>query len=966
MRASLTRPILTTQKVPESARASTSQQLTPAQLSYNPSPEDLTLISTIKNQFEGIVAKSMKVIEENETIYGIQTTYQDVVKQTLNSYQIFYNAANTYFQKHQTLRLTAVTNQVISSASCRIPSQNFGKDWKTFSKQIDLLADSHPPPHISEIQIRFQSIISAIEIINTSNSRRRYPSLTLNGCVGSILNLNSSLKQKITDLFLQPIFPKFEGNVLKSYIDEMLTYKQVLTDAFSNEFVQSGIMPCDLSRIRGNIFNDVDDIVNLIKSSFVFPDEMKEIQSEKNNLDKNLISVFQKLSIPFAVVKPLNPLVPTKKPAEETEEEKDKKPVQVSEEAELLQFIINQIGDITGNAFSETKRDAVNEIISYYLNQETILAGKITETTNLKNMYDTQKHQSEEEIEMLKQKLEVLTNHYEEMKKELATTTSKFQQYEKKVTENADTMTNLQNQIENLTKLGNPLYLRKHIRRILELENDQSADDELIEKLKELIHQIKTKKCDKCEVKDAKISNIEDKLHEATGNATISPIDAIEYLKNKISSLNSEIEALKQSETELHNDLYGIAVNECQTPRINEQKINSMTVPQVYEHIMHRVKILKRNSVSAEEMAQRMFQEFYEKLNSVIKNFNEITNDEITIPPIGQTDEEKEASIAKLIDILKSLKISIDKKIELHLQKQDELNKEIQRLELELGTIGSKMLNALNIKTDLANNKELVNVAFKALSDIQSPYLEKIDSLEKRVKELSEGVSSIYSRTVSVFKADPNEKSVDIQIQTMHSIFNTLNDRFSEKRVVIENSEKRIEFLRSQISSIVIKMCNAVDGDITQDLNELNDNELIDELFRFTQIMISPTYSDSFLSSDQLMKTLSSVTKYFTEENAGNPLEFIKLIVKRFSDQEKAISLVSNLDPIVESMLRKVSELEKYEKLSDAFLDTRNRLNRFRMKVEKISQVTNLPGLLQVIRSLALLTDMIILANLSE
>lgn len=961
MRASLTRPNVTPNKTAESARSSSAMQLTPSQLSYNPSPEDLTLVASIKNDFEIIIAKSKKVIEENETIYGIQTTYQDIVKQTQNSYQTFYSATSSYFNQHQTLRLTAVTNQVISSASCRIPTQNFGKDWNSFSKQIDQLADSHPPPHIAEIQIRFQSIVTAIEIIETSNARRRFPSLTLNGCVRSISNLNSSLKEKITDLFMQPTFPRFEGNVLKSYCDEMLTYKQVLTDAFSNEFVQSGIMPSDLSRIRGNIFSDVDDVIKLIQSSFVFPDEMKEIQEQKNSLDKTLNLVFQKLAIPFAVVKPLHPLTPTKKVQDDYEPLQPKPPPKdYKEEAELLEFIIQQIRDITDFDFSETKKDAVDEIITYYLNQENLNSSQSTEISNLRSALDEQKHKSEEEIELLKQKLEILTNHYEEAKSDVIKLTQKCQQYEKKTNEHTELITNQQNEIERLTKLGNPSFLRKHIRRVLGNEKDESQDEELIEKLKNYINKIKNKACPKCEAKDDELYNIKMKLQSVTGDSELNYFDAIDLLNNNILRLQNDIKNISENENELHNALYSIACNECQTARINGEKINAMSVSQVSEHILHRIKILKRNSVSAEEMAQRMFIDFHGKLVSIINDYNNITKEELEIPALGQTDEEKDASIVKLIEITKNLKTKIDEILEEKLIEKNNLQEKINELESELGQFGKRMLDALDAKTDCQDNNKMVEIAFQELRNIQAPYLKKIGDLENRQKELINGINSIYSRTCSICSIESKDMDPDKQIEKMHEEFNVLKDKISKNDSVIAKFESRIDNFRNNIASVIITMCTAAEGDLTQDMNEMTDEEIIEELKRFSTIMVSPNYSSSFVSADRIMEIISSVSNLFKDRNPEDPLDFLKLIVKRLDEQEKAITMIVNCSPILDSMLRKLSDLEKYQKAVDGLTSTKNHLNKLRVQIEKISQVTKAPNLISFIRSLSMIADMIL------
>ena len=52
-------------------------------LSYNPSPEDLTLVENLQMYFNQINNKSEKIIKENETISGVQNNFKKKLLQAL-------------------------------------------------------------------------------------------------------------------------------------------------------------------------------------------------------------------------------------------------------------------------------------------------------------------------------------------------------------------------------------------------------------------------------------------------------------------------------------------------------------------------------------------------------------------------------------------------------------------------------------------------------------------------------------------------------------------------------------------------------------------------------------------------------------------------------------------------------------------------------------------------------------------
>ena len=972
MKATIARPLASPRRSERTVKFVREKQ-TPQQLSYNPSPEDLTLIETVKKNFEIIVQKSEKVINENVTVKGIQDNYKRILSQTQNTFSVFFNSANKYFQQHQTMRLTAVTNQVISSASCRIPVTNFSKDWIEFSSEIDTLADSHPPPHISEIELKFKSISSALDIITHSNKNRKYPSLSLSNCVENILFLNNRVSKNITQLFMQPLFPHFESDLLKSFIDEIVSYKKVLSDAFQNEFVQSGILICDLNRIKSNIFTDCNDIIGCLKSAFIFPDEMKEIQSVKDTLDKEISDVMSKLSFPFAVIKPLHPMQPVKDQnetdAKEFLQEEEKK----EEDPNYLLFhdMLYKIRTILELKDGGDGEEEIDNICSNV--KELVIKNNKQEQTIscLSSSLEKEKREKEEEIVLFKSKVSMLENTCTELQNKILKIEAQSKVLESKRDEFSMNVTEKQNEIERLTALGNPTFIRKSVRNIIDKyssianyreKEEPKNDEELVDALSNLLLFVVNRKCQVCEIRNNEMLELDKKIEEITGEKTNkSRLEELETIENNILKMKEDLKTLKEEEEEIKQRLYDETVAHCQTNRMTEQRIRALTIEGVFEQISSRFTTLKRYSVSADEMAKSMYQQSHERLFSVVRLFQEITNEEEAIPEFGTSYEEKDKWIANIVTVISSQKEKIAKIINNHKEKEEQLQQKINELNKELGSFGKRMAEALGM--DVSNKKEedLVSLSFEEIKNIRAPFLKQIQELKDKITFLSTDLQSVYTRMLALYSTKKQEN----MMEDMHQIISRFMDEKNNFDKMRKKYDDTVSFLRTNIAKIDARLCTSCKGELMP-TKETTDEILFERINDFIDHLTSPDYSSSFIEEEEIKKVLKPIEPFFSSMNPSSPLQYLALLIRKFLDDQKTLQSFSPSSALIDVLLRKISTSEteyvSFEQLEGLKLQN----NRLKTQFERIAINSSLPELMSILIRLVTLFDISLTEMLKE
>jgi hypothetical protein len=263
---------------------------------------DISTMLSIREKMLSLFEKCVNVLTENRGTPDIQRDLMPPLHSIETTYPVFHKQGTHYFAMYLSMQESGKKNQVLSSSSVRFPLQAFLKDWRSLCKVIDHFATVNPPPHAKEIAAKFNGIRSSLDVIKKSNEHRKFPCVTIDPCIANILALGKSLAKNINHLFEAP-YTEFQGNLYKGFKRDVQSFLTVVNEAFINEFVQSGIMLCDLPRLRSNIVTDCGEIIQFLRAAFIFPVHMKEIQMMKDMTEGELKGMVQKLSVPFVVVR---------------------------------------------------------------------------------------------------------------------------------------------------------------------------------------------------------------------------------------------------------------------------------------------------------------------------------------------------------------------------------------------------------------------------------------------------------------------------------------------------------------------------------------------------------------------------------------------------------------------------------------------------------------------------------------
>ena len=264
---------------------------------------DISSMFSIREKIQNLVEMSINIVIENDATPDIENGFEPVLRAIERSYPPFHKQGINYFTTLSSMQETAKTNQLLSSAGVKIPLQNFTNDWKRLCSVIDHFTNTNPPPHAKEIASKFKAVRSSLDTIKKTNERRKHPTPSISSCITNILALGESVSNNIDNLFSHN-YTEFGSNLYDSLRRDVKSFLTVINEAFSNEFVQSGVMLCDLYRIRSNIFTDCNEIVEALKSAFLFPKEMREIKELKDTTETELKPIVDKLSVQFVVIKP--------------------------------------------------------------------------------------------------------------------------------------------------------------------------------------------------------------------------------------------------------------------------------------------------------------------------------------------------------------------------------------------------------------------------------------------------------------------------------------------------------------------------------------------------------------------------------------------------------------------------------------------------------------------------------------
>ncbi|OHT01860.1 hypothetical protein TRFO_07441 [Tritrichomonas foetus] len=510
-----------------------------SQAGYYRMSSDISTMFSIREKIEHLVELSIQVVLDNDTTPEIEAEFEPALRALEHSYPPFHKQGVHYFTTYCSMQESAKTNQILSSAGVRMPLQAFTQDWKALCGIIDKYTNLNPPPHAKEINSKFKAVRASLDTIRKTNERRKHPTPGITPCITNILALGKSISKNIVDLFSQN-FTEFGSNLFDSLRTDVKSFLKVINEAFSNEFVQSGVMLCDLYRIRSNIFTDCNEIIESLKAAFVFPKQMSEIHILKNTTEGELKRIIEKLSVPFIIIKPNAEAISELTPPEEDSADNYQEEVDANNFVERDEIIpqalpkqdylaaCNRIDEFTTNVF---------DIIDYEIDYSKDTWDNLNEIkhiiTNYKNEIDSQRVQIKalnHEIEQLRESND--DNEILFIKKSEALTKANdinTARLEKTEIDNAKLVAecevqkkeieNLQFEYSNLRSKGDAVAFRNALVDVgKSLDSNAKIEllpqDDLIQAVKSIVLIEVNKKCENCPILEGRINNVQNQLRK--------------------------------------------------------------------------------------------------------------------------------------------------------------------------------------------------------------------------------------------------------------------------------------------------------------------------------------------------------------------------------------------------------------------------------------------------------------------
>ena len=759
---------------------------------------DMSLLIQIKGEMEKLLNESYKIIRNSETTPDVQTTLTPIISQLAKSFEIFYRSSMHYFRQQEKMRSTVKVAQVISSSSVKIPVENFQKEWAQTQKVIDIYADSHPPPHAHEIENKFRVIQATLSQIQNANDKRKSPDVLLQKTIGNVIYLCENLQSNINGVFEQPAFPHFETDLLSNYINDINSFKNIVSDAFGGDFLRCGIQTSILLRLKANLVSDVQSIIDSLKAAFAFPDQLIELKRLKDILGDLLNVAFQKLSTPFKLIKPL--------PVYESKTESGMAPLRRSTPVGLRNALELESLPIPRDDYSIISKMRKNIIrffheISPYIGdikehlddiEEDYDVSKLLKTVTpailsvfqnnkmLTQQVNVLQYQTKEDIELystkkkiMEQKMHEVNQLAEKKNQKCQKVKAELKQIKQKDNDLIEELTEVKMNYESCTKSGDPLLLRCNIRkRINDLNeifmtvNDEdhpnedynqltadSNDDDILQEFNNVL--IKARKIvshlnlsiAKIQKNQEFISKVSSFVNKENNVNTIELYDSIEEKDNekekKIEELKEEIESIKQS---IIKAAEKIEIKDIQSYEDAENKINEK-----YEQMLRD---RKNDGKQHEAFLGRLILHLLSVSEAVQETHR---NDSLStqIEEVFDTEEKHIVNICLIImQQVKEIKPILD-----NLREQlDSAQSELEQTKLKLQAMTTKLNNQLDIHYDDIDNvpfQEVLQNISNAIQQIDVPFKEEIEKMKEHQKDLHLLLSIDYNRLCAVTKTTP-------------------------------------------------------------------------------------------------------------------------------------------------------------------------------------------------------------------
>ena len=908
---------------------------------------DIAAMIQIRQEMDKLLQLSIKLINDNESTPDIQTTLTPIISNVSRAFDVFFRNAMHYFTQQYRIQQSAKTNQVLSSASCRIPIQNLRVEWNLTCKIIDKYTESHPPPHAEEIKTKFQAIQSAFTNIQQSNDNRKNPNIMVQKTLGSIKLLCETLSNNIHTLFHQNAFPHFETDLLKGYTNDVLSFKKVLIDAFGNEFLQAGIATPVLVRLKANFIADCNSIIESLKSAFAFPDQMSEIHSTKDNLNKLLENIWAKLNVPFAVIKPNNqndtafraPPPPTLAEIASIEAANEER-----KKANELETLTNGI-----QAFLRKMQPYVSQMD---LDKEPVdillsIAPEIIDSFNLiveqNEKIEQFKKSMKEDIvvhaqkkSILESKISTLTQALEDRTKQYNESLETNKELLNKQEELQNTINNMTKEMGKLTEFGNPNELRGYLVLFLRdlekifpnpepfFKNNNGSkqlryDKEIIPLFKEIITNLRQKNDDLQLhiLVGQKHEEIRKKLESLLGVRS-SNMDELcdkfdEFNKenaDKIKHLTEELDELKARVTKFTDELGFEGIDmEDSFPMIidkNNEQINNI------KKLEEEKKKLALASVNSfRNISTTLKSQFPTKKNNSIPDVNSVRinydNIDETFSEIDDIIFQQVANAKDIVDRAKEDKAKIKKEMRDIVSKHNDIEKQLE--------------DELDIVTESDNNIPFIQKAIKQIRAIREPLQKEISHLNSHITDIQVRVNIIYSRVCAITQQLPSEGDVLQLLDKVTEMLGLVQDITDSEESKKKEQAEQLVIYRQCLEKLYVQLRKEAekiepDIDLESDISNMSASDISDKVKVYADYVTTPAYSNEFINNQDVKQIFSAVLETLDCQESSTK-DCLYLIAGEYMKMFQAVTNLSNFSNHVNNAKKFIDENRGTEKITN-------------------------------------------------
>ncbi|EAX99758.1 hypothetical protein TVAG_367510 [Trichomonas vaginalis G3] len=735
-----------------------------------------------------------KVIGENQVIPQVKSELEPSIKALQDSFPEFYNDIVNYYSTVGDVRRQAITNQLVSTFSCKDSFTLFSTSWNSISKTIDKYADVNPPPHIQEITVKFRSLKSTFDFIQTINERQKKPSQMVESGVLSIQTNCNNLYQNICSLFNSPTFPHFETDMCTSFKNDIKLFVSVISSVFANDFVITDHPSTEINKLKLGAIGYCNDMISILSASFSFTDQMKQVQDIKNEINKYLSPILQEMSGPFSIVKPLVPI--SNRPNHmEFNNSKQEQELTMAERAinmysrfddflnRVLPSLVNGVKmDTEMETNLDTLEDAIKamKVNNEFLNRKLNNANK-----NIKNLKDS----LAEEKQLRQNNIDSAEMRMKARDEQIIQEKLKINDLEKVIQKLEEDKLEYEKELERFNVVGDPTYLRRMLCSVLDEYhmNYDSSDPGLNVALRELIQKIQI--CPNCPGKDKTINDLRNLIDKVVPDGQGSYSDKLYSIPVKIKSLNNIIEKHKKDD-ELLNEKLKQAYTQ-----LTNKTIENMNNSDIANEL-HKAAAKKRQTKMA-LLTKKM--PFAEKLTEICHRISAILDEDAELRLQFCTSTEHDTLFDQLEMVCHQQLNEVDQKLNNMKQKIEKQEKDYQQLFDKFAKFKKDLSDAFKVE----ETDSMIQSCVMKGHEWKQPYIDQKNVAMREQKHAEVRVSTIYQRVTGILniKGD-NSLSCEDKFDAIQEMLDTLQDDNEKLKYKYKKEKEAHDDLRLAIVDV--------------------------------------------------------------------------------------------------------------------------------------------------------------------